>query len=52
MLTGEKLFELLDAIVEEVGEENVVQVATAPTRVAATEHHLQRLNTIGIRLWK
>ncbi|XP_006598590.1 uncharacterized protein [Glycine max] len=26
--TGEKLFELLDAIVEEVGEENVVQVAT------------------------
>ncbi|KAG4940713.1 hypothetical protein JHK82_044389 [Glycine max] len=25
---GEKLFELLDAIVEEVGEENVVQVAT------------------------
>ncbi|KAH1246707.1 hypothetical protein GmHk_06G016734 [Glycine max] len=26
--TGEKLFELLDAIVEEVGEENVVQVVT------------------------
>ncbi|KAL5187367.1 Serine hydroxymethyltransferase 7 [Glycine soja] len=26
--TGEKIFELLDAIVEEVGEENVVQVVT------------------------
>ena len=26
--TGEKLFELLDAIVEEVGEKNVVQVVT------------------------
>ena len=25
---GEKLFELLDAIVEEVGEENVVQIVT------------------------
>ena len=26
MKTGEKVFELLDSVVEEIGEENVVQV--------------------------